>query len=185
MCVTFRKHLDFQQEIISFLSLLYLVCFSSFLVRNGPMSMESPSCMSDSLLAMAMAAYLQHEDRRMSQPLHIQNSSSWIQKPFNWPLVWSGRLCADHRFLSSPTITLYSHLWKIWRIRLHNYCEKYEGLDFSLARKVFVSRQKCCFFFWKFDAAHVRNSCSCERFHCSVSYWVWRAATEMFLFHLS
>lgn len=39
----------------------YLVCFISFLVIR-PMSTVSPSCMSDSLLAMAMAAYLQHRD---------------------------------------------------------------------------------------------------------------------------
>lgn len=34
-------------------------CFTSFLVMSCPMSTESPSCMSDSLLAMAMAAVLQ------------------------------------------------------------------------------------------------------------------------------
>lgn len=39
---------------------LYLACFSSFLVRRGLMSMEPPSCISESLLAVAMAAYLQH-----------------------------------------------------------------------------------------------------------------------------
>lgn len=39
----------------------YLVCLRSFLERKGPMSIESPSCMSDSLLAMAMAAYLRKQ----------------------------------------------------------------------------------------------------------------------------
>lgn len=45
----------------------YLVCFISFLVMR-PMSTESPSCMSDSLLAMAMAAYLQNRDTHLVTP---------------------------------------------------------------------------------------------------------------------
>lgn len=41
--------------------LLYLVCF---LVRNWPRSTESPSCMSDSLLAMVMTAYLWYRHKQ-------------------------------------------------------------------------------------------------------------------------
>ena len=42
------------------------------------MSMESPSCMSDSLLAMEMAVYLKFINM-MHQPLHTQKSNSFME----------------------------------------------------------------------------------------------------------
>lgn len=76
-------------------------------------------------------------------------------------------------------------------------CEKYEELDSTTTVTHTIQatglqsgakgfyKQTNMLLFWKFDAAHVRNSCSCEGFHCLLSSWVWRAATEMLLFHPS
>lgn len=75
------------------------------------MSMESPSCMSDSLLAMAMAAYLQQRDRGQ---LHIEKMLHISFCPLsNGPLIGTGCFCAGHQLFSSTTVTLQSHLGSV------------------------------------------------------------------------
>lgn len=89
----------------------YLVCFSSFLVSSGPMSRESPSCMSDSLLAMEMAAYLPHTN---TFPWH-HITSAHLHTDLYTPLIGTGRLRARHRLLPATTSALKRHLTRVWR----------------------------------------------------------------------
>lgn len=96
----------------------YLACFISFLVSRGPRSMESPSCMSDSLLAMAMAAYLTWRE------IHPRFNSSEKRDFFFCP-PWVGETYFWCELAASEQMTVsflrpQSHCkatWTTWRCR--------------------------------------------------------------------